>query len=138
MTEHPESIVDDATWWADHKDRFWKAMFRLRDYTRERGPIQLEDGRLVGQFADGYEWDDAAVAMTFPDLVARTTATIGGSKADVERCLSLLVEEVPTVEIQAIAYDLRRDAVTGVLRAGGEAAERLEALRKEKTKLGVR
>lgn len=134
----PASIQEDAAYFVANNARWWKTLYRLRAYCSENGPIQLPDGKVVGHFADGFSWDSSAVAQEFPNLITEVEASLVGSKQDVERALSVVLEEVPALRIGAVKHTVDKDAAAGTLRAGGSAAERLKPLRIEKSKLQVR
>jgi hypothetical protein len=141
LTETPEvaeGILSEAEWWAANQARYWRALYRLRAYVTENGPIPLPSGKVVSFYADGFSWEAAAVAQEFPALISAVEATITGSKLDVEWALSVVLEEVPALRIAAVKHVVDKDAATGMLRAGGAASERLKTLRVEKSKLGCR
>ena len=54
-----------------------------------RGRIRLPDGRLVGYMPDGNAWDGEGVAQVMPQLIKNAEVTFRGTKADVERVISL-------------------------------------------------
>lgn len=133
----PESIVEDAVYYSEHNGRFWSVLRRLREYTRDQGPIPLPDGRMCGQFADGYSWDSDVVAEVMPQLLTEAAVTYNGPLEQVERVMSLVAEELPDLPFE-VKRGVNVSAANGVIRAGGAAAEKLRPARVEKAKLGVR
>jgi len=134
----PEGIEADAAWYAENHARFWRTLSRLRAYVAENGPIALSSGKVVSYYADGYSWDGDLVAQVMPSLISEVEAGIVGSLADVERGLSLLLEEVPNLRVGTVKRTVDRDAANGMLRSGGAAAEKLAPCRLSKSKLGVK
>ena len=104
---------------------------------REQRPRRTADGRQVGLFADGVEWNTEAVAELVPALVSHMAVTFDGTQPEIERTLSLVTEQQPE-----LAFSLKRTidkpSLTGMIRAGGPMAEQLKACKTEKAKLSVR
>lgn len=137
MNGVPDSVQQAAEYFAQHNPNFWKAMYSVRGWCSEHGPIELEDGRKVGIFADGVDYDADAVAEIVPALVSHVSVQFEGTQPEIERTLSLVIEEVPGLEF-SIKRTLDKPALTGMLRAGGETAERLKACKTEKARLQVK
>ena len=133
----PETVVTDAAWFAQHGAEYWKVLYRLREWCKDNGPVTLADGRRVGLFADGVDWDTDAVAEIAPALVSRMAVTFDGTVPEIERALSLVTEEIPQLEF-AVKRTIDKAALNGMVRGGGETAERLKACKTEKAKLSVR
>lgn len=133
----PDGVQADAEWFAKHGTEYWKVLYRLRTFCADNGPVDLPDGRRVGLFADGADWNVDAVAEIAPGLVSRMAVTFDGTVPEVERALSLVTEELPALEF-SIKRTLDKPALTGMLRSGSETAERLKACRTDRAKLQVK
>jgi hypothetical protein len=133
---YPPGINDDAAWFAENNATFWRVLYRLRKWCADHGPVNLADGRRVGHFADGTDWDVDAVAEIAPALVSRIALTYDGLPEEIERILSLTTEEVPQV-VWTIERTIDKPALNGMIRAGGETAERLKACKTAKARLKV-
>ena len=133
----PDSVQTDAEWFAKHGTEYWKVLHRLREWCASNGPVELPDGRKVGLFADGVEWNVEAVGELVPALVSHMAVTFDGTQPEIERTLSLVTEQQPDLAF-SIKRTLDKPALTGMIRAGGEVAEQLKALKTEKAKLSVR
>lgn len=122
----PTSILEDALLWQQHHLEVYRAQQRLRAYCLEHGPIRLPSGAVVGLYSNGNEWDHHGIAHDFPNLIQEQTTALVGTPADVERGLSIAMEEVPALKVGTTSYAIDRDAANGVLKAGGEASEKLK------------
>ena len=109
----------------------------LRAYVRERGPIRLADGSVCEIIPDGFDWDEAAVAESFPDLITHARAELTGPVESILRAISLVEEETPDVE-RAVSMVLDKQGANRVLREKGAAAAKLEACRSPRGRLGLR
>ena len=132
----PEGIREDAAYFAEHNPIFYKALYRLKNWCAANGPVSLADGRRVGIFADGVDFDTDAVAEIAPALVSHMSVQFEGTQPEIERTLSLVTEELPSLEF-SVKRTLDRPALTGMIRAGGETAEKLKACKTEKARLKV-
>jgi hypothetical protein len=133
----PETLIDDAAYFAENNALFWKAIYRLRSWCAAHGPITLADGRRVGLFASGTDYDADAIAEIAPALVSHMTLALDGTVPEIERAMSLVLEEVPALA-WAIKRTIDKPALEGMIREGGETAERLKATKTAKAKLSVR
>jgi hypothetical protein len=132
-----------AVWWAAHvediaavRSFLYRNSQRLTDAVREDGPFATPSGRLE-IIPDGYSWNDELVAEVMPALITSAAATFSGTQQEIERTLSLVLEEIP-----GLSFDVKRivDKVSAarVLREGGAAAEKLAPARTPRGKLGIR
>lgn len=135
-------IQELADWYGEHcadleawSKALWHAKRRLTEYVKDNGPIRTEHG-LVGITPDGWDWDDAAVALALPALVSGETLTVEGSRSDIEEVLST-VAVMPNVTY-TLARKIDKVAAARVIREGGHLAESLEACRSPRGRLGVR
>ena len=121
----PDSIREDAEWYAANHMKHYHIQNRLRDYIEQHGPIRIRSGKVVGLFAAGNEWDHTGMGNEFPELIEEMTGTLIGPAVDVWRALDVATEEVQTVRIGPPKYTIDRDAANGVLKGEDEAAARL-------------
>lgn len=133
----PAGIQRDARWFAEDGSEYWKVLYRLRDWCKENGPVTLPDGRRVGLFADGVDWDVEGVAELVPALVSHASVMFEGTRPEIERTLSLVNEQQPELAF-TVKHTIDKPALTGMIRAGGPVAEQLKALKTEKAKLQVK
>jgi hypothetical protein len=129
--------MDAAQWWADNNARYWRTRALLLAHVASEGPVRLLDGRLVGYMPDGNAWDSEGVARDFPALIRAAEATFTGPKETVERVLDMVLEELPDLAYE-VKLTVDATAANAVIRAGGEAADKLLPHRVAKNKLGVR
>ena len=134
----PYHVLEAAEFYAAHHAEYWRSLRVLREWTADNGPIRLASGKTVANYADGFTWDDAAVAQAAPSLVFDMRAEIVGQKADVERGLDVALEEIPALTIGEIHYGIDRAALTGAMRTPGALKDALEKCREPKSKLGMR
>jgi hypothetical protein len=133
----PELVQESAEYWAENHARYWKSRAIVLAHVGSHGPIRLADGRLLGYQPDGQSWDGDGVAQIMPALIKNAEATFSGGKEQIERLLSIALEELPDVNY-AVKLTVDATAANAVVRAGGEAADRLLPFRVAKNKLGVR
>jgi hypothetical protein len=134
----PDSILDDAEYWETHHLAVYRAAARVREWCQDHGPVRLPQGGVVGFFASGVAWDAAAVHVVAPQLISLVKAQVVGTEAQVERALSLVLEEVPEIQVGDIAYTIDRDALNGVMRTPGALRDALEGCREQKSRLEAR
>jgi hypothetical protein len=133
----PDSVQADAEWFEENGSEYWKVLYRLRDWCKQNGPVELADGKRVGLFADGVDYDTDAIAELVPALVSRMAVTFDGTVPEIERTLSLVVEEIPGLEF-SIKKTIDKPALTGMIRQGGPMADQLAACKTAKSKLSIR
>jgi hypothetical protein len=137
LTETPEAVVDLALWWTENHSRYWKTRSLLLAHVGSEGPVRLPDGRLVGYMPDGNAWNGEGVATIMPTLIKNAEIRFTGDKEKVERLLSMALEELPGLDYE-VKLTVDATAANAVIRAGGEAAEKLLPHRVARNKLGVR
>jgi hypothetical protein len=71
-----------------------------------------------------------------PSLVTKAEVTFSGEREHIERCLSLVLEELPDLEYE-VKHHIDRTAAKRVLRQPGAAAEALAKCRTPRARLGV-
>ena len=123
--------------WQERHATYWKARTLLLNWVGDHGPVQLADGRLCGFMPDGQAWDADGVKEVMPALIKSGDVTFSGSMEQVERLLSMGLEEIPDIAFK-VSLTVDATAANAVLRAGGEAAAKLLPYRVAKNKLGVR
>lgn len=131
------TTAEAAEWWAENNSRYWKCRAILLAHVNSEGPIKLHDGRLLGFQPDGNSWDGDGVMQAMPALIKNAEATFSGTVETVERLLSIVLEEFPTIGF-SVKRTVDATAANAVVRAGGEAADRLLPFRVAKNRLGVR
>jgi len=137
MTGVPDSVQEAAEHWEERHSEYWKSRALLLEWVGINGPVQLEDGRLCGFQPDGNAWDADGVKEVMPALIKSGDVTFSGSQEQVERLLSIAIEEIPDVKF-SVKLAVDATAANAVIRAGGEAAGKLLPYRVAKNKLGVR
>jgi hypothetical protein len=133
----PEHVQGCAERWQQMHSEYWRSRSLLLSWVGDKGPIRLSDGRLCGFQPDGQTWDGDGVAVVMPALITKAEATFTSSKEQIERLLSLALEELPDVAWK-VTLTVDATAANAVVRAGGEAAEKLLPFRVAKNRLGVR
>lgn len=136
----PEGDVDAlAEWYAENEALLtelvrtvYRAKRHLEGRIKDEGPILTAHGMLDLE-PKGYEWDASGVAAAVPALVKSRSATITGTPADVERALSLVSEDVPSITVTSDAWDIDKLAAARVIARGGPVAEQVEACRVKKS-----
>lgn len=136
-TTVPEHIQDCAEQWQEMHGTYWKSRALLLGWVSDHGPIRLSDGRLCGFQPDGFQFDSDAVGREFPALVKNAEVKFEGRRENIERLIEMAVEELPDLDYVA-HLTIDATAANAMIRAGGEAAERLLPHRVAKNKLGVR
>jgi hypothetical protein len=136
-TEVPEHIQEAAERWQERHSTYWSGRSLLLSWINDHGPIKLADGRLCGFQPDGNSWDADGVAAVMPSLIKSGDVTFHGTQEQVERLLSIALEEIPDI-IFEVKLAVDATAANAVIRAGGPAAELLLPHRVSKSKLGVR
>jgi hypothetical protein len=109
---------------------------RLTDWIRESGPVRTASG-LLEILPDGWDYDADVIRDVMPVLLTGGAVTFKGTQSDVERAISLVTEEIPTLAY-SLTWDVDKKAFAAVVKAGGEAAEKILPARKPKGKLGTR
>lgn len=141
----PEDLtLDDlASWWAEHFEEIkrirsflYQTSRRLSDYVREEGPIRTEHG-LVEITPKGYLWDSEIIREVMPALLTGGKVKFEGSLEQIERILSLVLEEVPDAAYE-VSWTVDKHAAAAVIKAGGEAGAKVLEARKPDGELGVR
>jgi hypothetical protein len=133
----PEHVQEAAEMWQERHANYWRSRAILLDWVSQNGPVKLADGRLCGYQPDGNSWDAEGVKDVMPSLIKSGDVTFHGSQEQVERLLSIALEEIPDIVFDVkLAVDAT--AANAVIRAGGPAAELLLPFRVSKSKLGVR
>ena len=133
----PEHVQQAAEQWEEAHRTYWKNRSLLLGWVADHGPVRLEDGRLCGFQPDGNAWDADGVKEVMPALIKSGSVTFEGSMEDAERLLSMALEEIPEIHFK-VALAVDATAANAVIRAGGEAAEKLLPYRVAKNRLGVR
>src|SRR5580700_1748456 len=133
----PDDITELAAYYAYHIERIrawdsalWHAKRRLMDVVKDTGPIVTPFGRL-GVEPTGYEYDDEAAAAIMPALITGASATFNGTLPEIERALSLVLEEIPTLEF-SVKHTVDRKEMLRTIRLKGDAAALLEDCRTPK------
>lgn len=135
--EAPAPVMDAAQWWAENNARYWRTRALLLAHVASEGPVRLLDGRLVGYMPDGNAWDGDGVAQVMPDLIKNGEVSFTGPLIVIERVLDMVLEEFAAIDF-AVKRTVDATAANAVIRAGGEAADKLLPHRVAKNKLGVR
>jgi len=133
----PEHVREAAEMWEERHRTYWKGRALLLGWITDHGPVKLSDGRLCGFQPDGNAWDADGVKEVMPALIKAGSVTFDGSMEQVERLLSIALEEIPDINFRA-QLSVDATAANAVIRAGGEAAEKLLPYRVSRSKLGVR
>lgn len=133
----PDHVQAAAEAWEERHREYWKGRALLLSWVTDNGPVQLADGRLCGFQPDGNAWDADGVREVMPALIKSAKATFTDSRESVERLLSIALEEFPEIAF-SVELSVDATAANAVIRAGGEAAEKLLPFRVAKNKLGVR
>lgn len=133
----PDHVQAAAEAWEERHREYWKGRAVLLSWIADNGPVQLEDGRLCGFQPDGNAWDADGVKDVMPALIKAGAVTFDGSMEQVERLLSIALEEIPEINFK-VTLSVDATAANAVIRAGGPAAEKLLPFRVAKNKLGVR
>lgn len=142
----PDVVTIDelAEWYASRLPQFQalasamrKAERRLTEYVRDMGPLATASGRLEIT-PDGFDYDEDAIAEAFPAVLKHRVVTLQFDTVEkAERALSLVYEEVPDVGLVATKTSIDKLACARIERAGGQAGERMKALRRPRGRLGV-
>lgn len=137
-----DDITELATWYVENIEEIrawdsalWHAKRRLMEVVKDQGPIVTDAGRL-GIEPTGYEYDDEAAAAIMPALVTAASATFTGTQPEIERALSLVIEEIPSIAFE-VSHKIDRKEMLRVIRMKGDAAKLLEDCRTPKGRLGV-
>jgi hypothetical protein len=133
----PDHVQEAAEMWQERHATYWKGRSLLLNWITDHGPVQLSDGRLCGFQPDGNAWDADGVKDVMPALIKAGAVTFDGSMEQVERLLSIALEEIPEINFK-VTLSVDATAANAVIRAGGVAAEKLLPFRVAKNKLGVR
>jgi hypothetical protein len=133
----PEHVQEAAEMWQERHRTYWAGRSLLLGWIADHGPIKLADGRLCGFQPDGNAWDADGVKEVMPALIKSGAVTFSGSQEQVERLLSIALEEVPDIDFK-VQLSVDATAANAVIRAGGDAAQKLLPHRVAKNKLGVR
>lgn len=133
----PAHVQEAAERWEEAHRTYWSSRSLLLNWVTDHGPIRLDDGRLCGFQPDGNAWDSDGVAEVMPSLIRAADAKFSGARETIERLLSITLEEFPDI-VYEVKLTVDAVAANAVIRAGGEAAEKLLPYRVAKNKLGVR
>lgn len=134
----PETIMEDAVWWAENHNRVYWTPRRLREWCADHGPIKLPSGQMVMMVSDGYEWDSVAVRAVGINFTKGMEGTISGETERVERALDAALEVEPSLSGSIeVKYTLDHQAIGGAIRVPGPIAEALKDCRAGQSKLGV-
>jgi hypothetical protein len=141
----PEDMSLDqlAEWFTEHFEEIkrirsflYQTSSRLTEWVRESGPQRTAHG-LLEISPKGYLWDAEIIREVMPALLTGGKATFEGNQDQIERILSLVLEEVPEVAYE-VKWTVDKYAAAAVIKAGGEAGEKVLAARKPDGALGVR
>lgn len=133
----PEHVQEAAEYWQERHATYWRSRALLLSWVIDHGPVRLADGRLCGYQPDGNAWDADGVKDVMPALIKGGEVTFFGTQEQLERLLSIALEEIPDIAFK-VTLAVDATAANAVIRAGGEAAEKLLPFRVAKNKLGVR
>ena len=133
----PDHVQAAAEAWEERHREYWRGRSLLLSWVTDHGPVQLADGRLCGFQPDGNAWDADGVKEVMPALIKAGAVTFDGSMEQVERLLSIALEEIPDVNFK-VSLSVDAVAANAVIRAGGPAAEKLLPFRVARNKLGTR
>jgi hypothetical protein len=138
----PDDITELAAYYVEHIEQIrawdsalWHAKRRLMEVVKDSGPIVTAAGRL-GIEPTGYDYDDEAAAAIMPALVTSASVTFTGTQPEIERALSLVLEEIPAVEF-SVKHIVDRKEMLRVIRMKGDAATLLDDCRTPRGRLGV-
>src|SRR5579859_2859406 len=136
-TEVPEHVQEAAERWQERHSEYWKGRALLLSWISDHGPVKLADGRLCGYQSDGFQYDADGVREVMPSLIKNGEVTFHGTQEQIERLLSIALEEIPEI-VYEVKLTVDATAANAVIRAGGPAADLLLPYRVAKNKLGVR
>ena len=133
-----------AQWWAEHfaeikqlRSFLYVTSKRLTEYVRDAGPVRTEHG-LLQILREGWDWDAELIREIMPALLTGGAVKFTDDKIEhIERVLSLVLEEFPEIAYE-VTWSVDKGAAAGVIKAGGEAGEKLLEARKPQGSLGVR
>lgn len=128
------STEELCQWWiavgAQLNRELWQIKQRVEEYVRDQTEVVTPSGTLEAQSA-GWVWDEEVIAKRYPQLIQNRRVTFSGTDDEVERALSLVTEELPTIEFStSLAIDKRK--ALKMANAGGSVGEGLRQLRAPK------